>query len=891
MRKQAKPNCTNSTKLSGNGICRIVMLLALFIVHCTLFISPARAQDAFYIYQNDGHFDGFFYDEVQKISYSFLDTLGIEHDEVVSQEIATADSIYRIMLTAIDSVSFVQPENKLQPNVRNIREGRMMIYLGGKNLTDMVLYFVDGTPADILPRVGDVLVDFDTQEGFGGKVTEVSITNEFAAPMYVVRMAPLESLGDVFQTFVAVEEYDHDPSGKMIRRRVSGSPSLTKGDWSNPSMSPRRASDEFAFDLFNISVNGHWPIYVSPAGDFNFTVDAGINVAMRLKGCYRIPVIGAYYIGLTFNSDMSFSLGFTADGKLSTIIEKTADYIPRLPIPASAPIFELRNIPGLFARGDCHLKFTLGVASKPAKVWHKLEFNNSWFPLFTFGDIPQDKDSQKDNGKANGVASLELNGYVQAGLHAPLALGTNRWLSKIVDAEFGTHLYVGPKLSGSVNINFVDLVNNGPSAYNALKGSALKFQPLAIDFETKAKMQLWHDVQEFTFGDGGFTVGPDITAYLLPQFGDWALNDTVKSGDGHPYYGTYAGIHCNDEYTLLPYDVGVVLYMHDPEDWPDGKPKRIAENWHTRIYQPGEKWMKSELFYDHPKLRLDTISKTGICTLRPIFKLGEMTVEASPEYVIAAPPLFLKWENKEVQMDNYLDMTFDVPVFTNATAFSSEKVGGVIYLDPQVDFLPTDPFHGRVRLTNKYVNPDIFHEKRIVPNLSITCPMGSHQYSLGDGLTENDLPTLVYPPNATRDVQSFSVELYSSDGAFGTSFSYPTVSGSASTFTGTHSSSEDGITSSSNCTISLGPGQSWGEYIVSGTYTESREQRSPGGDLRYSRHVSASLSGTISIYGLDPQGKVNASGTATVVDNREGGRSGTYSINSGRVYINYDPLY
>lgn len=891
MRKQAKPNCTNSTNLSGNGICRIVTLLALFIANCTLFISPARAQDAFYIYQNDGHFDGFFYDEVQKISYSFLDTLGIEHDEVVSQEIVTADSTYRIMLTAIDSVSFVQPENKLQPNVRNIREGRMMIYLGGKNLTDMVLYFVDGTPADILPRVGDVLVDFDTQEGFGGKVTDVSITNEFAAPMYVVRMAPLESLGDVFQTFVAVEEYDHDPSGKMIRRRVSGSPSLTKGDWSNPSMSPRRASDEFAFDLFNISVNGHWPIYVSPAGDFNFTVDAGINVAMRLKGCYRIPVIGAYYIGLTFNSDMSFSLGFTADGKLSTIIEKTADYIPRLPIPASAPIFELRNIPGLFARGDCHLKFTLGVASKPAKVWHKLEFNNSWFPLFTFGDIPQDKDSQKDNGKANGVASLELNGYVQAGLHAPLALGTNRWLSKIVDAEFGTHLYVGPKLSGSVNINFVDLVNNGPSAYNALKGSALKFQPLAIDFETKAKMQLWHDVQEFTFGDGGFTVGPDITAYLLPQFGDWVLNDTVKTRDGHPYYGTYAGIHCNDEYTLLPYDVGVVLYMHDPEDWPDGKPKRIGEHWHGGIYQPGEFWMKSDLFYDHPKYRLDTIPEPGICTLRPIFKLGELTVEASPEYVTAAPPLFLKWENNEVQMDNYVGMTFDVPVFTNATAFSSEKVGGVIYIDHQVDFLPTDPFHGRVRLTNKYVNPDIFHEKRIVPNLSITCPMAHYPYGLGNGLTENDLPTLVYPPNHNRVVENFSIELSSTEENWEWWNTFRIITGSDSNINGFYEKNEDGHHTISNCTLTLDPGQAWGEYVVTGTVLETLEWKSTDGILLYTEQISAYISGTISIYGISPQGNVSASGSATIRDYRGTGEPKTYNFTKGRVSIEYDNPY
>ena len=87
------------------------------------FINNAQAQnenEAFYIYQNDGHFDGFFYNEVQKISYSNMDTLGIEHGQIVSQEIVTADSVYRIMLSAIDSVGFVQPEVKYNPRLRKV---------------------------------------------------------------------------------------------------------------------------------------------------------------------------------------------------------------------------------------------------------------------------------------------------------------------------------------------------------------------------------------------------------------------------------------------------------------------------------------------------------------------------------------------------------------------------------------------------------------------------------------------------------------------------------------------------------------------------------------------------------------------------------------------------
>ena len=100
-----------------------MMLLA------SLNIQAQTENEAFYIYQNDGHFDGFFYDDIVKMNFSFLDTLGVEHDEIVSQEIVTADSTYRIMLSAIDSIGFVQPPIELNGGIRNMREEGMTNYI------------------------------------------------------------------------------------------------------------------------------------------------------------------------------------------------------------------------------------------------------------------------------------------------------------------------------------------------------------------------------------------------------------------------------------------------------------------------------------------------------------------------------------------------------------------------------------------------------------------------------------------------------------------------------------------------------------------------------------------------------------------------------------------
>ena len=85
-------------------------------------LLPANAQkkqtqDALYIYRNDGGFHGFFYGEIDRFEYSKVDTLGVEHDDFVVQEIYARDTVYRIPINAIDSIGFVTPENIYKEDV------------------------------------------------------------------------------------------------------------------------------------------------------------------------------------------------------------------------------------------------------------------------------------------------------------------------------------------------------------------------------------------------------------------------------------------------------------------------------------------------------------------------------------------------------------------------------------------------------------------------------------------------------------------------------------------------------------------------------------------------------------------------------------------------------
>lgn len=67
-----------------------------------------------YNYRQDGDFNGWPIIKVGEITYSSIDTLGVEHDDVVVQEILTSDGFYRIPLNAIDSLVFkVHPNNDI----------------------------------------------------------------------------------------------------------------------------------------------------------------------------------------------------------------------------------------------------------------------------------------------------------------------------------------------------------------------------------------------------------------------------------------------------------------------------------------------------------------------------------------------------------------------------------------------------------------------------------------------------------------------------------------------------------------------------------------------------------------------------------------------------------
>lgn len=192
----------------------LTLLLSVFSVQT---VNAQAKQDALYIFRNDGGFNAFFFADIDHIEYSKIDTLGVEQADYVVQEVYALDSIFRIPLNAIDSVSFVTPETKYRADA----------FVAKANLVDYVIASDSSTwfrvkketPASLLPKVGDKLLIEQSCDllpgGFSGKVTAV----DQAADGITVRTERI-SLTEVYEQYVWKfdgSELDSEPDAARTR--------------------------------------------------------------------------------------------------------------------------------------------------------------------------------------------------------------------------------------------------------------------------------------------------------------------------------------------------------------------------------------------------------------------------------------------------------------------------------------------------------------------------------------------------------------------------------------------------------------------------------------------------------------------------------------------------
>ncbi len=149
--------------------------ITFLFIFCMLCILSSSAADNIYVYRNDGRFNAFFSEEVDSMRFSNIGIDGINYDKSVTQEIYTPDSIYRIPLSVIDSISVYQPKTLYKPDVRVITDDYLPFISSSNNLS---IEFLSSLPEEYKPKEDEILVRFDSNEifpdGFAGRVKTIT---------------------------------------------------------------------------------------------------------------------------------------------------------------------------------------------------------------------------------------------------------------------------------------------------------------------------------------------------------------------------------------------------------------------------------------------------------------------------------------------------------------------------------------------------------------------------------------------------------------------------------------------------------------------------------------------------------------------------------------------
>ena len=597
-------------KQIGFSYSRIQAVARWFLPLCLLALLPLSASaqetieggEAFYIWQNDGHFNGFFYDQVQEIRYSRFDTLNVEHNDYVSQEVVTADSTYRIMLTAIDSVSFVQPEIKYAKAARFMRDEGMMTYYRSMVKTDdtFTLTFSSDMPSALRPKVGDVLIcpdlpDYD--EAFVGKVKRVS----GSGGGIVVECGYVDSLSDVFEQFITVEQVQGDNMGRPVRRRIAGynAPRRIEGNYDN-------------MTLFNFSRDFEDNLYLNDALKLGLKLHVGMGMSATVA--YKIRLT-EFFLNAQLREYFEVGLNASLDGSISgdwdlKSIPGVDDFLLRftkIPFPVNIPVMYLNVAPMPFIRAEAHITAGLNTGVM-LKAFRQSFTVKSEEPYIDFGLFAEQGD------RTSGDLSLyaELSGLVQFGVKYPILVEEEKWLKNIFSFTLGNTVYAGPKLSGAFSF---DMLKGNADAYNAYRNTKVEFSRYSLDMESLMKFVGWRGfvrekkwTHSFNFGGVTLTLYPQVSKMKYELTGN--LLNTVKA-----HYDTSGEV-------FWPQNLGIALYTKEND-----QDTKFSKLYRSRMY--GEIYFLNT--FNSVDLELSNIDP-GEYRLRPVISLKGGSDELTPVY-------------------------------------------------------------------------------------------------------------------------------------------------------------------------------------------------------------------------------------------------------------------
>lgn len=508
-----------------------------FLILMAVTAITATAQtvgEAFYIYRNDGGFNAFFRDEVDSIAYSHYDLDSLYYDENVTQLVYTQDSLYRIPLAAIDSVSFVQPPTVYKDDVTRLEYNLLDFVIGADGLT---LKLKLETPNSIIPVKGDKLVLLEGCDalpyGFSGIVANVQTGS--SSIDVVCEQAYLEDLFDSFCSVSTVYGVNSDTEDATRffpvsgRRRVTYSPS------------------DFVFSLGSFKINRSYEVSQGLTFNGDLALTGGASFAIELEPTFKIHtflIVGEGQ-GTYFQYGITGNLRVSSQSSLYGGLSYNHDFdgaIAYCPIPETGNMVNFYINPGLFVRADATI--TSSITSTQ---------NYTFGSAFDFSSKGLNTVKPSIGGRL-ASSTVDMSGSLDGSLAggAYIEIGFNLLSREI--ARVCVRGEIGARFSGSFVLRNNDIAeaSKDTKLYERLRTSS-------VDLSAFVNVSLQASVAHTSNGLTWELSAPIHSWNLAPTFSNTKLTKTAGSKASVDAYTEISG-------DCIPVGVGYKLFDKDKNE-------------------------------------------------------------------------------------------------------------------------------------------------------------------------------------------------------------------------------------------------------------------------------------------------------------------------------------
>lgn len=579
---------------------RYISLIIALLSVLSITAQQQQSQYALYNYRNDGDFNAWLNIDIDSITYSTIGLDSIEYDNIVTQEVWTPDSCYRIPLEVIDSIGFRAPAPEFKEGIFHITEEHLPFAVGVDNLT---VIFDSNIPSSMLPVVGQVVIsdvyDEPFEKGFAGRVVNIV----FADGKTRVECEEV-GLEDIYDQLICVGKtiaYEDDDDMYSSRRK---SPRKIR---INEDGTVEVPLGKFTLDLLTYKEIDQYT--QEPTGDKTNYVNVTAKPSLAVDYAIRYHVKGQENV---FKYILSKKCEMELDMKWPKSIkpvdwEKYLDTF--IPIPTS--------VPGLYSKICFGAYFQIeGDVRLEAKI-----------PFTYQENIGIDTQSDNFGGIVYNIQGTKLEmPELSASLNASISIGL---AAKVVTcivteklASANIKVKTGPKISGKIEVSTNGITDGGWSWYESMKDSKITIEPLVVT--VSGGMELFGKKKDWKYN----LPMPDLDflkkeeRYLFPDFTKPELPHYLMTDPLDMRTTPHRDL-------IMPVYAGLGIYDE--------------EGTQQRAYYSGEKYQIDAYYQRPPHVFIGDLPVGQKFTCRPIFNfpslpaIGEIKALPITEFTVPEP--------------------------------------------------------------------------------------------------------------------------------------------------------------------------------------------------------------------------------------------------------------